>query len=96
MTTFNFEEEVRKKLRQQKQKEYGDYKTNFHILSLLWSVILKDKLKDDIKPHEVSLCMVMLKLMRITENYKTDSYRDASIYLDMAQEIHKNDIDKKE
>ena len=63
---------------------------------MLWSVILKDKLNDDIKPHEVSLCMVMLKIMRISENYKQDSYLDGSIYLDMAKELHKKDIDKKE
>lgn len=96
MNTIELEQEIKKRLRDKKEKEYGDYKTNFRVLSFLWSVVLKDKLKDDIKPHEVSLCMVMLKLMRITENYKTDSYRDASIYLDMAHEIHKNDIDKKE
>ena len=60
---------------------------------MLWSVILKNKLKEDIKPHEVANCMVMLKLMRVAENYKTDSYLDASIYLDMAKDLHKEDND---
>ena len=91
MNTIDFEQEIKKKLREQKTKEYGDYRENFHILGMLWSVILKNKLKEDIKPHEVANCMVMLKLMRVAENYKQDSYLDASIYLDMARDLHKED-----
>jgi len=41
------------------------------------------------------MCMVLFKIMRTTENYKADSYLDASIYLDMAKQLHK-EIDKKE
>jgi len=93
MNTIDFEQEIKKKLREQKTKEYGDYRENFHILGMLWSVILKNKLKEDIKPHEVANCMVMLKLMRVAENYKQDSYLDASIYLDMAKDLHKEDND---
>jgi hypothetical protein len=33
--------------------------------------------------------MVMLKMLRTTEKYKSDSYLDASVYLDMAKELHK-------
>ena len=91
MNTIDFEKEIKQKLREQKTKEYGDYRENFHILGMLWSVILKNKLKEDIKPHEVANCMVMLKLMRVAENYKQDSYLDASIYLDMARDLHKED-----
>jgi len=91
MNTIDLEKEIKKKLRDQKTKEYGDYRENFHILGMLWSVILKNKLKEDIKPHEVANCMVMLKLMRVAENYKQDSYLDASIYLDMARDLHKED-----
>ena len=89
MNTIDLEQEIKKKLREQKNEEYGNYKENFHILGMLWSVILKNKLKEDVKPHEVANCMVMLKLMRVAENYKKDSYLDASIYLDMAKELHK-------
>tara|TARA_E500000178_G_scaffold342018_1_gene386634 strand:+ start:592 stop:876 length:285 start_codon:yes stop_codon:yes gene_type:complete len=91
MNTIDLEKEIKKKLREQKTKEYGDYRENFHILGMLWSVILKNKLKEDIKPHEVANCMVMLKIMRVAENYKQDSYLDASIYLDMAKELHQED-----
>jgi hypothetical protein len=94
MNTIDLEKEIKKKLREQKTKEYGDYRENFHILGMLWSVILKNKLKQDVSPHEVSLCMTMLKLMRIAENYKTDSYLDASIYLDMAKELHQKETEE--
>lgn len=94
MNTIDLEKEIKKKLREQKTKEYGDYRENFHILGMLWSVILKNKLKEDIKPHEVANCMVMLKLMRVAENYKQDSYLDASIYLDMARDLHKEETEE--
>lgn len=94
MNTIELEQQIKKKLREQKTKEYGDYRENFHILGMLWSVVLKNKLKKDVSPHEVSLCMTMLKLMRIAENYKSDSYLDASIYLDMAKELHQEETEE--
>lgn len=87
--TINLEEQIKTKLRNEKQKEYGDYEINFNLLAMLWSVVLKDNLHADIKPHQVAQCMVMLKMLRTTEKYKSDSYLDASIYMDMAKELHK-------
>jgi len=86
---INLEEQIKNKLREEKQKEYGSYEVNFNLLSMLWSVVLKDNLHADIKPHQVAQCMVMLKMLRTTEKFKSDSYLDASIYLDMAKELHK-------
>jgi hypothetical protein len=87
--TINLEDQIKTKLRNEKQKEYGDYEINFNLLAMLWSVVLKDNLHADIKPHQVAQCMVMLKMLRTTEKYKSDSYLDASIYMDMAKELHK-------
>jgi len=87
--TINLEDQIKIKLRSEKQKEYGNFEINFNLLAMLWSVILKDNLHADIKPHQVAQCMVMLKMLRTTEKYKQDSYLDASIYLDMAKELHK-------
>ena len=87
--TINLEDQIKIKLRSEKQKEYGNFEINFNLLAMLWSVILKDNLHTDIKPHQVAQCMVMLKMLRTTEKYKQDSYLDASIYLDMAKELHK-------
>jgi len=86
---INLEDQIKSKLRNEKDKEYGDYEVNFNLLSMLWSVVLKDHLHKDIKPHQVAQCMVMLKMLRTTEKYKSDSYLDASVYLDMAKELHK-------
>jgi len=87
--TINLEEQIKNKLREQKNSEYGNYEVNFNLLAMLWSVVLKDHLHKDIKPHQVAQCMVMLKMLRTTEKFKADSYLDASIYLDMAKELHK-------
>ena len=86
---INLEDQIKSKLRNEKDKEYGDYEVNFNLLSMLWSVVLKDHLHKDIKPHQVAQCMVMLKMLRTTEKYQSDSYLDASVYLDMAKELHK-------
>ena len=86
---INLEEQIKNKLREQKNTEYGNYEINFNLLAMLWSVILKNSLHTDIKPHQVAQCMVMLKMLRTTEKFKSDSYLDASIYLDMAKELHK-------
>jgi hypothetical protein len=82
---INLEEQIKNKLREQKNTEYGNYEINFNLLAMLWSVILKNSLHTDIKPHQVAQCMVMLKMLRTTEKFKSDSYLDASIYLDMAK-----------
>jgi len=87
--TINLEEQIKKKLREEKDREYGNYEVNFNLLGILWSVVLKDNLHTDVKPHQVAQCMAMLKVLRTTEKYKSDSYLDASIYLDMAKELHK-------
>jgi hypothetical protein len=85
---INLEEQIKNKLREQKNTEYGNYEINFNLLAMLWSVILKNSLHTDIKPHQVAQCMVMLKMLRTTEKFKSDSYLDASIYLDMAIRIN--------
>lgn len=86
---INLEDQIKNKLRETKEREYGNYEVNFNLLAMLWSVILKDNLHTDIKPHQVAQCMVMLKILRTTEKFKADSYLDASIYLDMAKDLHK-------
>jgi hypothetical protein len=90
---INLEEQIKNKLREQKNTEYGNYEINFNLLAMLWSVILKNSLHTDIKPHQVAQCMVMLKMLRTTEKFKSDSYLDASIYLDM--ELHKKNYIKR-
>ena len=79
-----------------RQEDYGDYKENFRLISVIFNVILHDILKDDIKPHQVGQLMMGLKLYRATRKYKADNYDDLEIYSKMAKELHKISIDKKE
>ena len=79
-----------------RHNDYGDYKENFRLISVIFNVILHDKLKDDIKPYEVAQLMMGLKLYRTTRKFKKDSYDDLEIYSKMAKELHKLSVDKKE
>ena len=79
-----------------RQDDYGDFKENFRLISVIFNVILHDKLKDDIEPHEVGHLMMGLKLYRTTKKYKADNYNDLEIYSKMAKELHKISIDKKD
>lgn len=79
-----------------RHNDYGDYKENFRLISVIFNVILHDKLKDDIEPYEVAQLMMGLKLYRTTRKFKKDSYDDLEIYSKMAKELHKLSIDKKE
>ena len=79
--------EIKKKIVQDREKDYGDYQYNFTVLA--------DNLKKRIKPHQVAQLMMTLKLFRSTRGYKADNYHDLSVYNDMAFALHKKDIDKK-
>jgi len=92
MNTIDLEQQLKKKIREDRSKQYGDFKENMGLIAFLWSVILKDKLKEDIKGYEAANMMVMLKMLRTTnKQFKADTYVDASIYLDMARDLHKEE-----
>ena len=96
MTTIDLSDKILKKIMEDRQEDYGDYKENFRLISVIFNVILHDRLKDDIKPHQVGQLMMGLKLYRATRKYKADNYDDLEIYSKMAKELHKISIDKKE
>lgn len=91
MNTINLEEQIKQKIREERNKEYGDYKFNFNVLAMLFSVVLRDSLKDDIKPYQAAQIMMMLKVFRTTTKFKADNYIDLEIYSSMAKELHKED-----
>ena len=43
----DIDEKRLKKIFEDRAKQYGDYKENFRLLAVMFSVILQDKLKDD-------------------------------------------------
>ena len=96
MATIDINEEILKKIMEARQKDYGDYPENFRLIAVVWSVLLHNKLKDDIEPHEVAQLMMGLKLFRTSKKFKADNYDDLMIYTKMAKNLHKKTLDKKD
>lgn len=66
-----------------RQKEYGDKLKNHQNIADLWSVFLKKK----ITPHDVAICMALVKVARLMNQHKKDSYLDMAAYAAIAGEI---------
>jgi len=96
MKITDIDKEIKKKIVNDRQKDYGDYQYNFTILADLFTLILADNLKKKLRPYQVGQIMMTLKLFRSTRGYKADNYHDLSIYNDMTFNLHKKDIDKRD
>jgi hypothetical protein len=96
MKVTDLDKEIKNKIVQDREKDYGDYQYNFNMLAEMFTLVLADNLKTKIKPHQVGHIMMSLKLFRSTRGYKADNYHDMSIYNDMAFSLHKKDIDKQD
>ena len=68
-----------KQIRDVKQEEYGDFKTNLNLIGQSWSSLLG--LKNSIPGWMVSLMYVQSKIIRVRKRFKKDSYTDAQNYL---------------
>lgn len=69
-------------------RDYGDVLVNHARIAALWNVMLGPKLKVAIQPHEVALCMGLVKNARLvqTPDHK-DSYDDGVAYIAIAGEL---------
>ena len=92
----DLDQEIEKKIIDDRQKDYGNYQENFIMLADMFTIILASSLKKRIKPHQVGQLMMALKLYRSTRNFKADNYTDLSIYNKMTKEIHKKEVAKKD
>ena len=92
----DIDQEIEKKIIDERQKDYGNYQDNFIMLAEMFTIILAGSLKKRIKPHQVGQLMMGLKLYRSTKNFKADNYTDLSIYNKMTREIHKKEVAKKD
>ena len=90
------DQEIEKKIVDERQKDYGNYQENFIMLAEMFTIILASNLRKRIKPHQVGQLMMGLKLYRSTKNFKADNYTDLSIYNKMTREIHKKEVAKKD
>jgi hypothetical protein len=67
-----------------RKKDYGDPKINHGRIADLWSVVLERK----IEPHEVALCMALVKISRLVQTPDhEDSYVDGAAYIAIAGEL---------
>ena len=63
--------------------DYGDKLTNHQNIAALWSVFLRK----NITPHDVAMCMALVKVARLMHAHKKDSYLDMAAYAAIAGEI---------
>ena len=96
MKITDIDQEIEKKIIDDRQKDYGNYQENFIMLAEMFTIILAGSLKKRVKPHQVGQLMMGLKLYRSTKNFKADNYLDMSIYNKMTKEIHKKEVAKKD
>ena len=66
-----------------RQKEYGDKLKNHQNIAKLWSAYLDT----EITPHDVAICMGLVKIARLKHAHKKDSYVDLAAYAAIAGEI---------
>lgn len=92
----DIDQEIEKKIIDERQKDYGNYQDNFIMLADMFTIILANNLRTRIKPHQVGQLMMGLKLFRTTRNFKADNYTDLSIYNKMTKEVHKKEVAKKD
>ena len=66
-----------------RQEDYGDKLKNHENIAKLWSAYLDKK----VTPHDVAICMSLVKIARLKHAHKRDSYVDLAAYAAIAGEI---------
>jgi hypothetical protein len=66
-----------------RQKIYGDPRTNHCRIADLWTTYLAQQ----ITPQEVAICMALVKVARLMETETEDSFIDLAAYASIAGEI---------
>jgi hypothetical protein len=66
-----------------RQKIYGDPRTNHCRIADLWTVYLEHQ----ITPQQVAICMALVKVARLMETETEDSFIDLAAYASIAGEI---------
>ena len=81
-----------KKIRQEKELEYGSFDANMNYIGKAWSALLG--LETDIPGHMVANMYVAAKLIRTNQKFKQDTYDDAANYLYQAELMQKVDLER--
>lgn len=69
-----------------RQKTYGEPRTNHSIIAEFWSTYLCQP----ITPQEVAICMALVKIARLMQTETEDSFIDLAAYAAIAGEIATN------
>ncbi len=71
----------------QRQQDYGNKVVNHRNIADLWSSYLNKK----ISPHDVAICMLLVKVARLKNRKTKDCYVDMAGYAAIAGEINDTD-----
>ena len=71
----------------QRQEDYGDKVVNHRNIAELWNAYLDM----DIAPHDVAICMLLVKVARLKNRKTKDCYVDMARYAAIAGEINDTD-----
>ena len=71
----------------QRQEDYGDKVVNHRNIAEFWSAYLDT----DIAPHDVAICMLLVKVARLKNRKTKDCYVDMAGYAAIAGEINDTD-----
>ena len=71
----------------QRQEDYGDKVVNHRNIAELWSAYLDTQ----IAPHDVAICMLLVKVARLKNRKTKDCYVDMAGYAAIAGEIHEQE-----
>lgn len=63
-----------------RQEDYGDPRENIRVIADMWSLYLGR----EITPHDVCVCMTLLKIARQGHKKKEDNLVDGAAYLELA------------
>ena len=66
-----------------RQKIYGDPRTNHCRIADLWTIYLGN----EVTPQQVAICMALVKIARLMETETADSFVDLAAYAAIAGEI---------
>jgi len=83
MRSSDYLDKALKIVQGQRQFEYGDKYQNHDNIAKLWSTFLDYK----ISPHDVAICMLLVKVARLKHRKTEDCYVDMAGYAAIAGEI---------
>ena len=70
-----------------RQRDYGDKYENHKNIADLWSAYLET----EISPHDVAICMLLVKVARLKHRKTEDCYVDMAGYAAIAGEIQEEE-----